>query len=102
MANPENVEKVRQEIMRFRELLNIMRLRLDENERAYGQLFANIPPEDMNTMKEKDLQGKVAQEIMGNLEPLSKAVLKARFGARDLERSFEELYNIIVTVQEES
>ena len=100
MANPEEIEKVRQEIMRFRELLNIMRLKLDEGERAYGQLFANVSPEEMTTMKEKDLQGKVAREIIGNLTPLSNAVLKVRFDARELERAFEELYNIIVTVQE--
>jgi hypothetical protein len=101
MANPENVEKVRQEIMRFRELLNIMHLKLDEGERAYGQLFSNRSPEEMQNMKEKDLQGKVAEEIIGDLTPLSKAVLKARFGARELERAFEELYDIIVTVLEE-
>lgn len=102
MTNSEQTEKVRQEIMRFRELLNIMRLKLDENERAYGQLFSNITPEEISSMKEKDLQGKAAQEIMDDLTPLSKAVLNARFSARELERSFEELYNIIVTVQEES
>ena len=100
MADPEQIEKVRQEIMRFRELLNIMRLRLDDGERAYTKLFANISPEDMNNMKEKDLQGKVAEEIVGDLSPLSKAVMKARFDAHELERAFEELYDIIVTVQE--
>ena len=102
MTNAENVEKVRQEIMRFRELLNIMRLKLDEGERAYAQLFSNITPEEKESLKEKDLQGKVAQEIIDDLTPLSKAVLNARFSARELERAFEELYNIIVTVYEES
>jgi hypothetical protein len=102
MAHSEEIEKVRQEIMRFRELLNIMRLKLEEGERAYAQLFANRSPEEMKNTKEKDLQLIVAQEIVGDLSPLSNAVLKARFDARELERAFEELYDVIVTVQEES
>ena len=46
MPTSEEIEKVRQEIMRFRELLNIMRQNLDDGERAYTQLFSNCSSED--------------------------------------------------------
>ncbi len=100
MYSSENIEKVRQEIMRFRELLNIMRLRLESGERAYAQLFTNHPPEE--GLKEKDRQWRLAEELVHDLTPLSKAVMQVRYDARDLERAFEELYNIIVTVEESS
>ncbi len=100
MANPEQLEKVRQELMRFRELLNIMRAKLEDGERAYTRLFANCSPEDKQRMKEKDLQWQVATQIVGDLSGLSKAVMQVRYDARDLERAFEELYDIIVTVEE--
>ncbi len=100
MADPEQIEKVRQEIMRFRELLNIMRIKLEDGERAYARLFANCSPEDKQRMKEKDLQWQVATQIVGDLSGLSKAVMQVRYDARDLERAFEELFDIIVTVEE--
>jgi hypothetical protein len=100
-TNREQIEKVRQEIMRFRELLNIMRGRMDQGERAYAQLFANCPPEDKQRLKEKDLQWLVASQIVGDVSELRTAVMDMRFGAYELERAFEELYDIIVTVNEE-
>lgn len=60
MANHEEIEKVRQEIMRFNELLHIMRRKLEYAERAYTRLFENCDPEDVKNFKEKDLQWKVA------------------------------------------
>ena len=100
MADREDIEKVRQEIMRFHELLIIMGEKLQNGERAYAQLFAKVSPEDMATMKEKDLQWTIAQQIIDDLAPLRKAVLQARLDTRDLEHNFEELYNIIVSVPE--
>ena len=100
MPDNEDIEKVRQEIMRFRELLNIMRQLLQDGEHAYTQLFANCSPEDMKNMKEKDLQWKVAQQIINDLTPLRNGVMQARYDARELERGFEELYDIIVTPPE--
>ncbi|MFN8417733.1 MAG: hypothetical protein U0528_00565 [Anaerolineae bacterium] len=98
-ANPEHIEKVRQEVMRFRELLNIMRLRLDEGERAYDNLFAKRSAEEKSTLKEKDLQWRVAEQLIADDEEtlLRDAALHMRFHARDLERAFEELYNISIT-----
>ncbi len=97
MADPEYVEKVRQEIMRFRELLNITRLKLEEGERAYEKLFSNCSPEDVKRVKHKDLQKMVALELVDNLKPLSVAVMQMRYDLQGMERAFEELYNIIVT-----
>ncbi len=99
-ANHEQIEKVRQEIMRFRELLNIMRLKLDESERDYARLFANCSPEDKQRLKEKDLQWLVATQIVGDLKGLSRMAATAQFNAREMMRAFEELHDIIVTVEE--
>src|SRR5260221_8245310 len=94
----EEIEKVRQEIMRFRELLNIMRVKLEEGERAYSKLFSDFSPEEIAGTKEKDLQGKAAQKLLPNVSPLRKAVMQMRFEARNLEHAFEELHDTIVTV----
>lgn len=100
MATHEEIEKVRQEIMRFNELLRIMRGKLEEAEQAYKRLFQDCDLEDMKNMKEKDLQWQVAQQLVDDLSPLRKAVIQARFDVHELERAFEELYDIIVTVPE--
>jgi hypothetical protein len=97
MSERERIEKVRQEIMRFRELLNIMRLRLEDGERNYNSLFANLPPADIQTLKTKDLQWKLAETLVDDLSSLSRAVVHTRYDARQLERDFEELYNIITS-----
>lgn len=98
-ATPEQSEIVRQEVMRFRELLNIMRLRLEEGERAYDKLFAKCTAEEKSTLKEKDLQWRVAEQLLADNEQdvLGDAALRMRFHSRDLERAFEELYNISIT-----
>ena len=101
MPTSEEIEKVRQEIMRFHELLNIMRANLEAGERAYTQLFADCSPEEMKTLKEKDLQWKVAEDMVGDVSQLRTAVSRMRFDARNLERAFEELHDIIVSGQEE-
>ena len=100
MASREEIEKVRQEIMRFRELLNISRARLDDAERAYAGLFSICSPEDKQTLKEKDLQWKAAEVLVEDVKPLAHAVGQARFNARELHRAFEELHDIVLTVPE--
>ncbi len=100
MANSEDIEKVRQEIMRFRELLNVMREKLGEGEQAYAKLFSGFAAEDVANIKEKDLQWKLAENMMTDVSPLRKAVMQMRFEARNLERAFEELHDIIATVPE--
>jgi hypothetical protein len=100
MANAEDIEKVRQEIMRFRELLNIMRKELENGERTYAKLFSSFTPEEMAGTKEKDLQWKLAEKMIDDLSPLRRSVGNVRFHTRELDRAFAELYDIIVTVQD--
>ena len=97
MASDEEIEKIRQEIMRFRELLNIMRLKLEDGERAYAQLLAGRSAEEMSSLMEKDLQWKVAEALIADLSPLRKATMTMRFETRNLEAAFEELHDIIVS-----
>lgn len=96
-TNPENVEKVRQATMRYRELLDIMRLRLEEGERRYDGLFANITLEERQGKSHKDVQTLLARQLVDDVEPLSRAVLQAHFDARELQREFSELSDIILT-----
>jgi hypothetical protein len=100
MADREQIEKVRQEIMRFRELLTLLREKLDKGERAYSGLFSSFSPEEIAGTKEKDLQWKAAEKLLDDDSALRKAVLQMHFDTREMERAFEELYGIIVTVQE--
>lgn len=94
MSDPERTEKVRQELMRFSELLGIMRNRLADGERAYDALFACIPPDERARMKHKDLQWNLAEQ-MDDLTPLAQEVSTMRFAARELEKGFAELHAII-------
>jgi hypothetical protein len=98
MADREAVEKVRQEIMRFRELLDIMRVRLEAGEREYAKLFAGTGLDDNQTLKVKDLQRKLAEHMLDvdDLRPLSAAVLRMRFECHELDRAFEELHDTIM------
>lgn len=94
----EEIEKVRQEIMRFRELLNIMRKNLDDGERNYAALFSNVSSEEMKAMKKKDLQRKVAEEIIGDASQFSrlrKSVSSLWFNTHNLEKALDELQGII-------
>ena len=97
MASRDQIEDVRQEIMRFRELLNIMKLRLEESERDYADLFASVPPETLTATKEKDRQWQLAEQLVDDTSAIRKAASVARFNARELERAFEELHDIIVS-----
>lgn len=95
----EDIESVRQQIMRLRELLTLMNGSVAAGERAYGRLFAACSEEERQTLPEKQLQWKLATHLLtaGDLAPLREAVLKLRLEARSLERSFEELYDLIVS-----
>jgi len=87
----EDRERLRQAVMRFRELLDIMRLRLEHGEKAYTALFKNLTPEA--GLKEKEMQGLVADMLLSDSTPLQNAALDMRFFARDLERAFEEVHD---------
>ena len=100
--NVEAIEKVRQEIMRFKELLGVMRRNLEHGERAYAQLFASFSPEEIADTKEKDLQWNLAQNIVDDVSALDRAAGQMHFYARNLEHAFEELHGIIVSTQRAS
>ena len=93
----EDIEKVRQAIMRFQELLKVMRAQLEAGEQAYTALFSSLPPSDVADVKEKDRQWKLAETMVADLSPLRKAVIQMRFDARNLERDFEQLYDNIAS-----
>lgn len=80
--------------MRLNELLGLMRGKLTDGERAYNSLFAGFTPDEIAAMKHKDLQWKLAEQ-MDSLTPLKQAVAKMRFDARELEKAFAELCDII-------
>jgi hypothetical protein len=100
MSNAEDIEKVRQEIMRLRELLDIMRDKLEDGERAYAGLFSSFSAEEVSGIAEKDRQWKAAEKLVGDVSPLRQAVMQLRFDTHELERSFEELYDIIGSSEE--
>jgi hypothetical protein len=101
MATAEKIEKTRQAIMRFRELLDLLTREIETAEAAYWQLFANLTPEEMATLKEKELQRLVATSMVGDPSALADAALHMRFVGRNLERDFEHLYNNIMMEEEE-
>lgn len=98
MSERETIEKMRQEIMRFRELLTVMRQYTESGERAYQKLFDGFSEAEKAEIKEKDLQWKAAEALSPEgREKLSRAVMEMQFHARDLERNFEELFGIIAS-----
>lgn len=101
MTTAEKIEKTRQAIMRFRELLDLLTREMETAEAAYRQLFANLAPEEVATLKEKELQRLVATHIVDDPMALADAALHMRFVGRNLERDFEHLYDKIMTEEEE-
>lgn len=98
MASNEEIERMRQAIMRFRELLDIAQLRVQDGERAYDHLFAGFTPEQLAATKEKDLQWLLAEDLLDDPKMLGNAVMQAQYDMQDMERAFEELYHIIISI----
>lgn len=96
MDYEEQLERARQGIMRFRELLDLLHAELDDAERNYTSLFAQCTPEERETLKEKDLQLRAAIPLVDNPSPLGDAALHMRFVTRNLERDFEQLHDNIM------
>lgn len=91
----EPIEKVRQAIMRYRELLEQLKVRLANAERAYEALFKDVSEEQRSSLPHKALQREAAVIALEDLTPLRNAALRMQFDMRDLEHGFEELYNNI-------
>jgi hypothetical protein len=91
---PEDIEKIRQAIMRYRELLDVASARLKQHEQIYERLFTQLTPEQ-RALSEKLQQREAAIIALENLDPLRQALLGASFDLRDIHRAFEETYNNI-------
>lgn len=96
VVTDESIEKTRQAIMRFRELLDILTARLAEGEAAYTQFFAECSPEDVATLREKELQLRAAYTLVENPTPIGDAAALMRWVMRDLERDFEQLHDNVM------
>ena len=95
MAEREDIEKVRQAIMRYRELLDVMQQHLNEGDRMYQRLIAQHAPENAAEMREKEIQWHVAEQIVEDTEALKRAVGHMHFQTHQMERDFSDLYGIL-------
>ena len=96
MITDEQIEKTRQAIMRFRELLDIMKGELEQGEEYYRQFFEQCTPEQKATMKDKDLQLQAAYYHVEDPSAIVKAAGHMRFITRNLEHDFEQLHDNMV------
>ncbi|MCU0514282.1 MAG: hypothetical protein MUE40_17135 [Anaerolineae bacterium] len=95
MHSAEQVEKVRQAIMRYRELLDVLAGRMAAGEKRYVALFQGLTPEQRASLPEKLQQREAARAALEDLDPLRRALLAMQFDLHDVERAFEEVYNNI-------
>ncbi|MDL1902548.1 hypothetical protein FBR02_17490 [Anaerolineae bacterium CFX9] len=95
MSSAEYVEKIRQAIMRYRELLDLLQQRTQAAERRYAALFDGLSEADKAALPEKLLQREAALLAIDDMEPLRRAVLQIRFDTREIEKEFEALYDRI-------
>jgi hypothetical protein len=95
----EKTEKVRQAIMRWRELLDILEACRQQSEANYQSLFERLSPNERATLKEKDQQWTIAAQLVDDPEQLKRALLKIRLSLRGLERDFDETYNNLVEME---
>lgn len=100
MATHDEIERVRQAVMRFRELLDITQARLEAGERSYNRLFDGCSAEDKAALPEKTLQWQVAEQIVDDTTALRKALMQVRYDLRDVMQEFEHVHDILVTAAE--
>jgi hypothetical protein len=96
MTEAEQLEKARQAIMRFRELLDIIQQQLEDGERAYDRLFAALNAAETAGLQTKAIQGLAAHEVAANPEPLRRAALHQSFSCRNMERDFAQVHDALV------
>jgi hypothetical protein len=95
MTDAEQLEKVRQAIMRYRELLDVLHGRIASAERNYAALFNGLTDEQRASLPEKEQQREAARRALDDMEPLRRALLHMTFDLRDMEHGFEDAYNNI-------
>lgn len=91
MTYEEQVERVRQAIMRYRELMDLLHSRTATAERNYERLFEPLTPDQRETLSEKLRQREAAIHALKDMEPLRRAVMQIRFAMRDFEREFDQI-----------
>lgn len=94
MTEAEQIEKIRQAVMRYRELMDIVHERVQAGERTYEGLFRALSPEQM-ALPEKLRQREAAIVLLEDMERLRRAVLRMSLGLQEMGREFEELYGHI-------
>ena len=92
----EKIERTRQAIMRYRELLDIMRGQLEEGEDLYRRMFDGCNPEDIAALKEKDRQLHAAYSLFEDPTSIGDAALHMAFTARNLERDFHQIHDNVM------
>lgn len=97
MALTESQERARQAVMRFRELLDLMGNRLAHGEKVYAALFDGLSPEVM-AQSEKARQGAAGLAVIEDRQPFLRAALDMRWYAREMSQAFEELHDIVVSI----
>jgi hypothetical protein len=102
MYEAEQIEKVRQAIMRYRELLDVLKGRVASSERAYAALFTGLTDDQRASLPEKQQQREAALIALDDPEPLRRAVLAMRLDARDIEQAFEELYDRLAEIGQDA
>jgi len=99
MDDAEKIEKIRQSVMRYRELLDLSTPHLADSEKKYAALFLDIPQDLRESLPEKSLQREAALRALPNLEPLQRAILRTHFDLHEMTRAFEELYGHIAPAE---
>lgn len=92
----DEIERIRQAIMRWRELLDILASRQEASEAAYAALFQHLSEDERAVLKEKEQQWRIAEQIAEDTEELRRGLLKMRFAMRDLEREFESTHDNLI------
>lgn len=92
----EQIERTRQAIMRYHELLDIMRGQLEEGETLYRRMFDGCSPEVLAGLKEKDQQLQAAYTLFEDPTSIGDAALHMAFTARNLERDFHQIHDNVM------
>jgi hypothetical protein len=92
MTNLEHLEKMRQAVMRMRELLDILHGQTQQAEKGYAKLFAHLS-EAEQAKPEKDRQRLAALPLLDDAAPLSQLALTMRWQMHEMNKEFEQLYD---------
>jgi hypothetical protein len=92
----EQIERTRQAIMRYRELLDLMRDQLEEGETLYRRMFDGCNLEELAGLKEKEQQLQAAYTLFEDPTSIAAAALHMAFSSRNLERDFHQIHDNVM------